>query len=73
MAKKQCLLIELYEGVLGEVIVYDNARDARRNFDQLRKEAKAGEGYCDEAHLYEITPKSASGVSYMDSFSTEDF
>ena len=73
MAKKQCLLIELYEGTLQDVITYNNAKAAREAFNQLRKEAKAGEGYCDEAHLYEITPKSASGVAYMDSFSTEDF
>jgi hypothetical protein len=72
MTKKQYILIELYEGVLGDVLVYQSAKEARKNFNQLRKGAKAGEGYCDEAHLYEIDPKSASGVSYVDSFSTWD-
>ena len=72
MAKKRCLLIEMREGVLEHVVIITGAKKAREILRELRKEVKAGEGWCDEAHLFEITSKSASGVSLMDSFSADD-
>jgi len=68
------ILIQLYEGVLGEVIAYDTKDKALKNYNQLRQEAKAGPGgiYVDEAHLYHLTPASASGIAYVDSFHIED-
>lgn len=69
------ILIEFYEGVLGEVIAYKDKDKAHKNYNQLKREAQTDPGgiYVDEAHLYRLDPASASGIAYVDSFHIDDF
>lgn len=64
------ILIELHEGVLGEITAYKDRPAANLNYELLKDEANKEDGNpsTDEAHLYRLNPKSAAGISLVKFF-----